>query len=158
MSKKYRKQKRKGSTWIAVVTVVTGLAFIFAGLRTFRSSSNPPEVTGGRPAVSVDRKLIDFGNLKDYTVKTISIKVTNSGTGMLRFTDKPYVEVVEGCCPPDLSVGKMSLRPGESTTVTSTQFFMHPGMDGKHNFAVHMPTNDPAEPDFVINVLSNWSQ
>jgi hypothetical protein len=50
----------------------------------------------------------------------------------------------------------MVLKPGESTTVQSSAFMMHEGMDGPHNFAVHLKTNDPANPDLVVNVLSNW--
>jgi hypothetical protein len=50
----------------------------------------------------------------------------------------------------------MVLQPGESTVVESTSFTMHEGMDGPHNFAVHLKTNDPGNPDFVVNVLSNW--
>jgi hypothetical protein len=50
----------------------------------------------------------------------------------------------------------MVLQPGESTTVTSGVFMMHEGMDGPHNFAVHLITNDPDNRDLVVNVLSNW--
>jgi hypothetical protein len=50
----------------------------------------------------------------------------------------------------------MALKPGESTTITSTEFSMHAGMDGPHDFAVHLKTNDPAQPDKVVSVLSNW--
>ena len=35
-------------------------------------------------------------------------------------------------------------------------FMMHEGMDGRHNFAVHLKTNDPGNSDFVVNVLFNW--
>ena len=159
MSKKHRRQKRNGATAKAVIASLVGLVLVVAAFFMLRSNNRGGgEVSGGTPAISVDPKVIDFGNLKDYTVKTISIRVTNTGTGMLRFTDQPYIQVVEGCCPPNLSVGKMALRPGESTTVTSAEFMMHPGMDGQHNFAVHLQTNDPAQPDLVVNVLSNWSQ
>lgn len=113
---------------------------------------------GGTPKLSVDQKMIDFGHLQDYTDKTFSIKVTNTGTGTLRFREQPYVQVVGGCCPPDLSVGSTSLKPGESTTVTSAVFMMHPGMDGKHDYAVHLITNDTKQPDLVVHVLSDWSQ
>jgi hypothetical protein len=113
---------------------------------------------GGSPQLAVDQKLIDYGNLKDYTEKSFTITVTNRGTGILRFKEKPYVQVVEGCCPPELTVGSMTLKPGESTTVTSSVFMMHPGMDGKHNYAVHLVTNDSQQPDLVVNVLSNWSE
>jgi hypothetical protein len=50
----------------------------------------------------------------------------------------------------------MVLKPGESTKINSTGFMMHEGMDGPHNFAVHLYTNDPQQPDKVVNVISNW--
>ena len=50
----------------------------------------------------------------------------------------------------------MVLQPGESTVVQSGDFMMHAGMDGPHNFAVHLVTNDPDDPDLVVNVLSDW--
>jgi hypothetical protein len=50
----------------------------------------------------------------------------------------------------------MVLKPGESTTIESAVFMMHEGMDGPHNFAVHLKTNDSAQPDKVVNVLSDW--
>ena len=50
----------------------------------------------------------------------------------------------------------MVLKPGQSTTVQSSVFMMHEGMDGQHNFGVHLVTNDPQHPDLVVNVLSNW--
>jgi hypothetical protein len=33
---------------------------------------------------------------------------------------------------------------------------MHEGMDGKHNFVVHLRTNDPMEPEKLLTALSNW--
>ncbi|GAB4480720.1 MAG: hypothetical protein OHK0031_02070 [Anaerolineales bacterium] len=55
-----------------------------------------------------------------------------------------------------MTIGSMVLKPGESTVVESSIFMMHAGMDGPHNFGVHLISNDPAAPDFVVNVLSNW--
>ncbi len=49
----------------------------------------------------------------------------------------------------------MVLQPGQHTTL-SMQFMMHTGMDGMHNFRVHLPTNDPAQADQTLTVLSNW--
>ncbi len=51
----------------------------------------------------------------------------------------------------------MVLNPGKKTTV-SMSFMMHDGMDGKHDFRVHLPTNDPRQPDKTLQVLSNWVQ
>ncbi len=50
----------------------------------------------------------------------------------------------------------MVLNPGESTDVESSIFMMHPGMDGPHDYAVHLKTNDPQHSDLVVRVLSNW--
>jgi hypothetical protein len=50
----------------------------------------------------------------------------------------------------------MILQPGESTTISSTVFMMHAGMDGPHDFRVHLVTNDPIQPDQEVQILSNW--
>lgn len=50
----------------------------------------------------------------------------------------------------------MVLKPGESTTIESSPFMMHEGMDGPHNFAVHLKTNDKQNSDLVVTVLSDW--
>ncbi len=50
----------------------------------------------------------------------------------------------------------MVLQPGESTYVESSIFMMHPGMDGPHDYAVHLKTSDPSKPDLVVHVLSDW--
>lgn len=50
----------------------------------------------------------------------------------------------------------MVLQPGESTTVTSSVFMMHAGMEGEHDFSVHLVTNDPDQPDQQVRILSNW--
>jgi hypothetical protein len=50
----------------------------------------------------------------------------------------------------------MVLQPGESTVVESAPFMMHEGMDGPHDFAVHLLTNDPANIDLVVHVISDW--
>ena len=116
------------------------------------------DMGGGTPRLAVDQDKIDWGIVKDGTNKIIKITVTNTGDGTLRFKEKPYVQVIEGCCPPDMSTSSMVLKPGESATVTSVEFYMHPGMDGKHNYAVHLITNDPKQPDKIVNVLSDWVQ
>jgi hypothetical protein len=51
---------------------------------------------------------------------------------------RPHPEVRAGCCPGPLTLGSRSLAPGESTTLTF-ELAMHPGMDGWHDIAVHVP-------------------
>lgn len=50
----------------------------------------------------------------------------------------------------------MVLQPGQSTVVESSVFMMHEGMDGPHDFRVHLNTNDPIDPNQTAQVLSNW--
>lgn len=50
----------------------------------------------------------------------------------------------------------MVLQPGESTTIRSAPFAMHAGMDGFHDFRLHLQTNDPQQPDLEVQILSNW--
>ncbi len=33
---------------------------------------------------------------------------------------------------------------------------MHPGMEGPHDFRVHLRTTDPLVPEKVLTVLSDW--
>jgi hypothetical protein len=49
----------------------------------------------------------------------------------------------------------MVLQPGQRTTL-SMEFMMHGDMGGMHDFRVHLPTNDPEQPDRTLTVVSNW--
>lgn len=49
----------------------------------------------------------------------------------------------------------MTLNPGDATTV-SVEFTMHGDMGGSHDFRLHLPTNDPQQPDVVVTILSDW--
>ena len=49
----------------------------------------------------------------------------------------------------------MVIKPGEKTTVAMS-FMMHGDMGGRHDFRVHLRSNDPAQPEATLQVLSNW--
>lgn len=49
----------------------------------------------------------------------------------------------------------MVLNPGATTTL-AVQFMMHTGMDGMHDFEVHLPSNDASWGDKTLTILSNW--
>ena len=49
----------------------------------------------------------------------------------------------------------MTLLPGEQME-SEIEFSMHQGMDGPHEFRVHIFSNDPVEPDKQVVILSNW--
>jgi hypothetical protein len=152
MSRKTKKKRRQKSLPWALVAL-GGLLIIGAIFVVSNSSSAD---SGGTPAITVEEPNVDMGYIKLGEYRSINIKVTNTGDGTLRFTEQPYIEVLEGCCPPQLSIGKMALKPGESTYIQSPDFMMHEGMDGKHDFGIHLKTNDPENPDFLDHILSDW--
>jgi hypothetical protein len=51
----------------------------------------------------------------------------------------------------------MVLQPGESTVI-SFAYLMHGDMGGQHDFRLHLKTNDPAQLDKEVKILSNWVQ
>lgn len=69
-----------------------GLLLILGLLLGVRASSDR-----GTPTLAVDQPRIDFGTVKLGTPLTFEIKVTNTGDGVLKFKEKPYIEVLEGC-------------------------------------------------------------
>jgi hypothetical protein len=154
MNRTARKLKREQNRELTQI-ILTGGVWLLVIAIAFLIFQNI-DISGGTPKLAVDQEKIDWGTLKNGTKKMIALTVTNTGDGTLRFKEKPYVQVVEGCCPPEMKISSMVLKPGESAMVTSVEFFMHAGMDGKHNYAVHLVTNDTTQPDRVVNVLSNW--
>ena len=154
MSKKTLKKKKRQQKKFPWIWVVVGIAVVIAGIFFFSKPSL--DYSGGTPAISVDQQNIDMGYIKLGEYRTIKIKVTNTGDGVLSFKEQPYLEVVKGCCPPNISIGKMTLDPGQSTFVETPEFMMHEGMDGPHDFAIHLESNDPSNPELLVHVLSDW--
>ena len=153
MSKKTKKKQKRQQRKIPWLIFALGALLVTA---TFLFLRPGEDYSGGTPVLSVDQQNIDMGYIKLGEYRTIKIKVTNTGDGVLRFKEQPYLEVVEGCCPPAISVGRMSLDPGQSTDVETPEFMMHAGMDGPHDFAIHLKTNDPKNPEALVHVLSDW--
>ncbi len=61
-----------------------------------------PATRGGGGAgetqqIAVDKQKVDYGYVKFGNDESFIIKLTNTGDGVLRFKEKPYIEVLEGC-------------------------------------------------------------
>ncbi len=97
MSRKQRRgQQRKNFAWPLLVfggILLLVAAFLFAN----RSAAGGAGSAEGTPKIAADPQKIDYGYVKFGNDETFKIKVTNTGTGILRFEDKPYVEVLVGC-------------------------------------------------------------
>src|SRR5574340_113630 len=53
--------------------------------------------SAGTPRVAVDTNRIEYGYVKFGETRAFEVRVTNTGDGVLRFKEKPYIEVLEGC-------------------------------------------------------------
>jgi TRAP-type mannitol/chloroaromatic compound transport system permease large subunit len=93
--KNNRRQPVRWPVWLAIGGGLIVLAAVLIGLNSGREES-VPQVTGA-PALAVDQKVFDYGQVKLGSVVTTRVQVTNVGDQPLRFTEKPYVELVEGC-------------------------------------------------------------
>ena len=90
MSKRHKRQKQKPFPWPFVVA--GGILLLLAAFFFARQGGG-----GGTPSITVDQQKIDYGDQHFGTNLTFEIKVTNTGTGTLRFKEQPYIEIVEGC-------------------------------------------------------------
>jgi uncharacterized protein DUF1573 len=109
----------------------------------------------GSPSIAIiSEPIIDHGDLIVNNFVTSSFEIQNVGDETLIILS-PWVEVHEGCCPPQAVISNQRLRPGEIATV-SMRYQMHPGMDGPHDLRIHVRSNDPNNPEIELIALSNW--
>jgi hypothetical protein len=74
---------------------IVALGVILLGAAAFLLTR--PGESGGTPRLAVEPQSIDYGYVKYGESRAFDIKVTNTGDGVLRFGEKPYIEVLEGC-------------------------------------------------------------
>lgn len=81
--------------------------------------------------------------------------LTNTGSAPVTFGD-PHAQVIKGCCPGAFALSTKTLQPGSSGTL-SFELSMHPGMDGPHDIAVHVPVTDSAgQSTLALDVTGNF--
>ncbi len=98
MSKKRRRQQRSFPWPILMFggVILLAAAFLLASKPGAGSAGSNSDATGS-PQIAADPAKIDYGYVKFGNNETFKIKVTNRGGGVLRFAEKPYIEVLEGC-------------------------------------------------------------
>jgi len=139
---------------LLVGLVLAFIGIVFALIQSNQQAPYIAEVTG-RPSAAIDRTAFDYGDVVNNSWVETTFHVTNVGDQDLVILGEPLVEVVEGCCPPQTTLSQRVLAPGEAATV-NMRFSMHAGMDGPHEFRVHVVTTDPENPEQQVVVRSNW--
>lgn len=138
-----------------IAMVVIAGVFILLQPKTTVPAGFEPQVIGAPSLVVLSDELIDHGDVPVNEFVETEFVIQNVGDEDLIILGNPIIEVVVGCCPSQTSVDDNVLSPGEITTIR-TRFTMHPGMDGEHDFRVHVKTNDPQQPNKQLTILSNW--
>lgn len=86
--------------WWPIGLVAAGVVLIGVLLISNSANSTPanfvPEAKGAS-VLKVDKEKVDLGNVKLGQTVSVSFEVTNVGDQPLRFKEKPYIQVVEGC-------------------------------------------------------------
>jgi hypothetical protein len=95
-SKKRQQQKKP---WLPITVALAGVVLVglaIWGLRGKPASTADIEVTGA-PSLKADKEQVDLGDVKLGKTVEVSFQLTNVGDQPLRFSEAPYIEVVEGC-------------------------------------------------------------
>jgi hypothetical protein len=99
-AKRYSKMRqRRKKPWIPIIVALAGVALVglaFWGLRGKPANTANIEVTGA-PSLKADKEQVDLGDVKLGQTVEVSFQLTNVGDQTLRFSEAPYIEVVEGC-------------------------------------------------------------
>lgn len=102
--------------------------------------ATPGAATGSASAggVSVENANWSLGHVPLLVAVRPSWVLRNTGSEAVTIGE-PTAEVRKGCCPGPFALsGPATVPPGGSTTL-SFELSMHPGMDGWHDMAVHVP-------------------
>jgi hypothetical protein len=124
---------------IALVAVAAAVLVGGGGSDPEKTAKSRSERSGTATALGVDAdaKVVALGHVPLNTTVTPSWRLVNNGTSQVTIGEA-HAEVIEGCCPGPLLLGKSSLAPGEATEL-AFPLQMHAGMDGPHEFSVHIP-------------------
>jgi HYDIN/CFA65/VesB-like, Ig-like domain len=96
--KQFRLRKQR-KLWPLFISIGIGLMLIFTAILAFNKPRQPAvdiEVKGS-PGLKVDKEKVDLGDVKLGQSVKVSFRLTNVGDQTLRFTQTPYIEVLEGC-------------------------------------------------------------
>lgn len=99
-SARNRKQRQRklmafGIAGVILALVAGGLLIAFAS--TGSDKPSVPVTVSGAPRLTIDRELIDFGDVPMGKMVTASFNLSNTGDQPLTISHPPVPEVVQGC-------------------------------------------------------------
>lgn len=142
---------------LAGVAVVAGVFLGSGRTGSVEVGAAPPIATsevvesGG---LVVDGARIDLGTVPLDVTVTPMWTITNASSEVVQL-GQPHASVVEGCCPGPLTLSDATLEPGESSRM-AFPLQMHAGMDGPHDFDVHVPFGE-SDDYLTLKVVGNFT-
>ncbi len=91
-----QRQRRLGQVLVAIGGVLV-LAVLALWLWPLAKPTTAKLEVSGAAALKPDKEKIDLGDVRLGNTVSASFQLTNVGDKPLRFTKKPYIQVVEGC-------------------------------------------------------------
>ena len=93
---------RSGQSNLSLYIVLAGFVLLAVGLFALWKVGQPavasvPVEVKGQPSLNVNQDKLDFGDVKLGKTVTASFTLSNVGDQTLEITDKPYIQVLEGC-------------------------------------------------------------
>jgi len=124
---------RKSLIFIAGLCLLAGGNFAQQTTTKQNSKQNPKQQENNKAYFSLDKKTVDFGEIKMGTTKTIQLSFTNTGNKTLVLTD-----VYTNCGCTTIDYPKDPFFPGKSGTIKITY---NPTETGPFNKTIWIYTN-----------------
>ncbi len=100
-SRRHLARQRRRTQRIWLFLSLGGMFLIGAAFLLFRGNQNPQSLAAievnGAASLKVDKEQVDLGDVRLGQTVQVSFQLTNVGDQPLRFSEQPYIEVVEGC-------------------------------------------------------------
>ncbi len=100
-STKIKASQKQNAGPLPLILALAGLALILLAGWVIWSSRAPAIKAAiqvkGAPRLVVEKDSIDHGDVRLGTTITDEVRITNVGDQPLRFTQAPYLQVLEGC-------------------------------------------------------------
>ena len=90
-------------------------------------------------AIVVDHGTWELGTVPLNTAVRPEWLLRNTGDEAV-VIGEPRPEVRQGCCPGPIALSSRTIPPGGEATL-AFELSMHPGMDGWHDIAIHVPVS-----------------
>ena len=97
--RKSTQKKKQGNKLLPILLGLGGLVLLAWAVFTMFGGSKPKTAieVSGAPSLKVDKEKVDLGNVKLGQTVEVSFLLSNAGDQPLKFNEKPYIEVKDGC-------------------------------------------------------------